>query len=161
MLNPYFSGRHSIANARMNLGANQGKLIIRPAFRNGEIMIRLLFIFLFLVPSSSAMDSYKITLPNGLNIDAEVAKDKERGLQGREGLCSACGMIFIYDKEGYHRFWMKDTLINLAMLWIDKDGKVVHIVKNTEPCVGKENPYAECEIYAPLSPAKYVLEVNP
>jgi uncharacterized membrane protein (UPF0127 family) len=70
-------------------------------------------------------------------------------------------MIFIYDKEGYHRFWMKDTLINLAMLWIDKDGKIVHMVKNAEPCIGKQNPYAECKIYAPGSPAKYVLEVNP
>ena len=124
-------------------------------------MIKLLFIFLFLAPSSFATDSYKITLPNGLNIDAEIAKNKERGLQGRESLCRTCGMIFIYDKDGYHRFWMKDTLINLAMLWIDKDGKIVHMVRNAEPCIGKQNPYAECEIYAPGSPSKYVLEVNP
>ena len=124
-------------------------------------MIKLFFVFLFLVPSSFAVDSYKITLPNGLNIDAEVAKNKERGLQGRESLCRTCGMIFIYDKDGYHRFWMKDTLINLAMLWIDKDGKIVHMVKNAEPCIGKKNPFTECEIYSPKSPAKYVLEVNP
>lgn len=124
-------------------------------------MIKLLLISLFLALPGFASDSYQITLPNGLKIDAEVAKDKEKGLQGRESLCSTCGMIFIYDKEGYHRFWMKDTLINLAMLWIDSDGKIVHIVKNAEPCIGEKNLFTECEIYSPQNPAKYVLEINP
>jgi uncharacterized membrane protein (UPF0127 family) len=110
-------------------------------------------------PSNPA--SYQIGLPNGLNISAEVAKDKQKGLQERKSLCSACGMVFIFDNEGYYGFWMKDTLINLAILWIDINGRIVHIVKNAEPCIGKQNPYTDCEVYLPLSPAKYVLEINP
>jgi uncharacterized membrane protein (UPF0127 family) len=95
-------------------------------------------------------------LPNGLEINAEVAKDKQKGLQGRESLCAACGMIFMFEEEGIHGFWMKDTLINLAIIWIDSGGKVVHMVKNAEPCLSDR-----CEVFVPTSPAKYVLEVNP
>ncbi len=117
----------------------------------------LLLLFL----SGTNPNSYQITLPNGLMINAEIAKDKEKGLQGRKNLCPACGMIFIFDTDGYYEFWMKDTLINLAILWINSNGKIVRIVKDAKPCVGRQNPYAECEIYSSFSPAKYVLEVNP
>jgi uncharacterized protein len=120
-----------------------------------------LVMLLLLALSGASPNSYKLTLPNGLKINAEIAKDKQKGLQGRKSLCSACGMIFIFDGEGYYGFWMKDTLINLAILWINSDGRIVYIVKDAKPCVGKQNPYAECEVYSPFSPAKYVLEVNP
>lgn len=125
-------------------------------------MIKQVFLLLSLVlsDSSSSLDSYLITLPNGTKIKAEVAKDKEKGLQGRKSLCSDCGMVFIYNRAGFPSFWMKDTLIDLAMIWIDDDGEIVHIV-NAKPCVGKQNPYKECTVYTPLLPAKYVLEVNP
>lgn len=125
------------------------------------IMIKLFIAVLFLALPALASDSYRITLPNGLKIDAEVAKDKQKGLQDREELCDTCGMIFIFEEEGFHQFWMNETFINLAMIWIKSDGKIAHIVENAEPCTGKENPSAECEIFTPASPAKYVLEVNP
>ncbi|HSE83286.1 MAG TPA: DUF192 domain-containing protein [Thermodesulfobacteriota bacterium] len=119
-------------------------------------MIKPFLALLFLVFSGPALDAYRITLPTGLEINAEVAKDKQKGLQGRESLCAACGMIFMFEEEGFHGFWMRDTLINLAIIWINSDGKVVHIVKNAEPCRS-----AQCEVFFPNSPAKYVLEVNP
>ncbi len=126
------------------------------------------FLLLVLVISSSIANSsnlsirdFYITLPNGLKIKAEVAKDKQKGLRERKSLCSTCGMVFIFDNEGYYPFWMKDTLINLAIIWIDSKGRIVYKVRNAEPCIGKRNPYTECEIYSPLSSAKYVLEVNP
>lgn len=120
-----------------------------------------LVMLLFLALSGASRNSYQITLPNGLKVNAEIAKDKQKGLQGRKSLCSACGMIFIFDSEGYYGFWMKDTLIDLAILWINSDGRIVHIVKDAKPCVGKQNTYAECEIYSPFNSAKYVLEVTP
>jgi uncharacterized membrane protein (UPF0127 family) len=117
-------------------------------------MLKLFFIPLLFLLFGCSPDSYEIKLPNGLNINAEVAKDKEKGLQGSKNLCATCGMVFVFEKEGYYKFWMKDTLINLAILWINSDGKIVHIIKNAEPCLGKRNPYTECEVYWPLSPAK-------
>jgi uncharacterized membrane protein (UPF0127 family) len=53
------------------------------------------------------LDSYKITLPNGIEIKAEVAKDKQKGLQERKSLCPDCGMIFIYEREGVRSFWIE------------------------------------------------------
>ena len=120
------------------------------------MMIKPLIALLFLALFDSTLGSYRITLPNGLEISAEVAEDKHKGLQGRESLCAACGMIFMFEEEGFHGFWMKDTLINLAIIWIGGDGKVVHIIKNAKPCLSDR-----CEVFIPASPAKYVLEVNP
>lgn len=124
-------------------------------------MKKLFFILLIWALPAFASDSYRIKLPNGLTINAEVAKDKQKGLMNRTRLCRTCGMIFIYEKEGYYQFWMKDTLINLAMLWIDSKGTIVHIEKNAVPCLEKENPYNDCPLYSPTAPAKYVLEVSP
>jgi uncharacterized membrane protein (UPF0127 family) len=120
------------------------------------MMIKPFLALLFLVLSGSNLDSYHITLPTGLEINAEVAKDKQKGLQGRESLCAECGMIFIFEGEGFYGFWMKDTLIRLAIIWINSDGKIVYIVRNAKPCLSDQ-----CEVFVPTSPAKYVLEVNP
>ncbi len=123
-------------------------------------MIKYSLLLLFLVLAETGLDPYLITLPNGIKIKAEVANDKQKGLQGRKVLCSNCGMIFIFEREGLPSFWMKDTLINLTILWIDSENKIVHLVKNAKPCIRIQNLYPECEVYTPLTPAKYVLEVN-
>lgn len=70
-------------------------------------------------------------------------------------------MIFVFEEEGIHSFWMKDTLINLAMIWIDSEGHITHIESNAEPCKYEINPYDECKIYSSDKPSKYVLEINP
>ncbi len=50
---------------------------------------------------------------------------------------------------------MKDTLINLDMIWIDDNKRVVYIQENAVPCKTEV-----CEIYIPSARAKYVLEVS-
>jgi len=104
---------------------------------------------------------FKIKLPNGHTIKAELAVDKAKGLQDRNQLCQQCGMIFVFEEEGIHSFWMKDTLINLAMIWIDSERHITHIESKAEPCKYKINPYDECKIYSSDKPSKYVLEINP
>lgn len=106
-------------------------------------------------------DLYKVTFPDGIVIKAEVAADKAKGLQNREYLCPNCGMIFIFDKDGIYSFWMKDTLINLTLIWIDNKGNVVHIVRNAKPCKYEKDPHKECDLYFPKDVAKYVLEILP
>jgi uncharacterized membrane protein (UPF0127 family) len=106
-------------------------------------------------------DFYKVKLPDGSVIEAEIARDKAKGLQNREYLCPNCGMIFIFDKDGIYSFWMKDTLLNLSLIWIDNEGKVVHIVRDAKPCTYEEDPYKECEMYFPKDKSKYVLEILP
>lgn len=82
-------------------------------------------------------------------------EDREKGLMFREFLEEDSGMLFIFQKESIHSFWMKNTLIPLDIIWISKNLEVVHIEKNVQPC--QEDP---CESYANKENALYVLELN-
>lgn len=88
----------------------------------------------------------------------EVAKtqtEQERGLMGRDHLDKDKGMLFIFEKEGNHPFWMKDTLIPLDIVWINQNKEIVFIAENTQPC-GK----GECPPIDPKQNAMYALEIN-
>ena len=39
---------------------------------------------------------------------ADDNKERANGLMNRENLCENCGMLFVYDKEGDYKFWMKN-----------------------------------------------------
>lgn len=65
------------------------------------------------------------------------------------------GLLFIFNEDDTHAFWMKNMLIPLDILWIDSAKKIVFISKNTQPC--------HTDICASIEPpvkARYVLEVN-
>ena len=86
---------------------------------------------------------------------AQTDEQRQTGLMGREHLDKDKGMLFIYEDDGVYTFWMKNTLIPLDMIWIDKNATVARIIKNAEPC-GKEY----CPSINPNKKAKYVLEIN-
>jgi len=97
----------------------------------------------------------KITL-NNTEIIAEIANtspERAQGLMFRKHLHNNRGMLFIYESEEIYNFWMKNTLIPLDMIWIDKNFQIVHI-EHAIPC--KQEP---CKHYIPDSPAMYVLEL--
>lgn len=85
---------------------------------------------------------------------AQTPDERARGLMFRDSLDESKGMLFVFDKEAKHSFWMKNTIIALDIIWIDEGGKIVYISQNTPPC---ERDF--CPSYAPDAPAKYVLEV--
>ena len=86
---------------------------------------------------------------------ADSAVERQKGLMFRESLLVNNGMLFIFEEEQEIAFWMKNTLIPLDMLFIDKDLEIVYIEKGAQPC--KADP---CQTYPSSRPAKYVLEVN-
>ena len=99
----------------------------------------------------------KIYLPNGKSVTAELVvtdEERQRGLMFREKLLPDQGMLFVFEEEGLYSFWMKNTLISLDMLWINKDRRIVHIARNVPPC--KEDP---CPSYSPERQGLYVLEL--
>lgn len=115
------------------------------------IIAFLVWRFFFFLPSS---DFANIKI-NNTNYKIEIAKttaQKIKGLSKRESLCSNCGMLFIFGFETDLPFWMKDTLIPLDLIWLDKNGKIVDIKTVT-------NTNSE-KIYENKSPAQYVLELN-
>ncbi len=100
----------------------------------------------------------KIFFPNGKSITAELAvTDEERqlGLMHREEILPDQGMLFIFEEEGRHSFWMKNMKFSLDILWLDRGKRVVHIERNVPPC--KREP---CPSYPSSIPAMYVLELK-
>lgn len=90
--------------------------------------------------------------------DVEVAdtlEKREIGLMNREYLAPDSGMLFIFENEGVYNFWMKNTLILLDIIWIDKNNEIIYIEKNAEPCMVEQ-----CETFGPNKEALYILEIN-
>jgi len=53
--------------------------------------------------------------------------EKEYGLMNRKYLPENNGMLFIFSETQPLSFWMKNTLIDLSIAYIDKDWKIVDI----------------------------------
>ena len=95
---------------------------------------------------------------NGKNINVEIAdspEERARGLAYRDSLAEQTGMLFVFDNSSILRFWMKNTLIPLDIIYIDENKRIVTLMENALPCL-----LDPCEIYSSSSPAKYVLEIN-
>jgi len=85
-----------------------------------------------------------------VEVSLEVAAtpaERARGLMYRTSLAEGRGMLFVFDEDRNHSFWMKNTLIPLDMLFIARDGTVVGIHPNATPlstadiAVGKLSRY--------------------
>lgn len=90
-------------------------------------------------------------------LDVTVADEYDErvlGLSGVPSLRDLQGELFIFDTDAKHGMWMKDMLIPLDIIWIDKDLRVVHIAENVLP-----NTYPH-QIFAPPVDARFVLETN-
>lgn len=121
---------------------------------------KILAVFLLIFLTGCTENFSQVYIDNGIGaikINAEIADDNEergKGLMFRQGLNENEGMLFIFDDEGYHPFWMKNTLIPLDIIFIGKNFTIVDI-KSAAPC--REEP---CMTYSSARPAKYVLEMN-
>ncbi len=96
-----------------------------------------------------------ITLGAGMhNIRAEVASTPEQhqiGLMFRKEMGPNDGMLFIFDRPGQQCFWMKNTLIPLAVAFIADDGTVVNL---------DEMAPQTLESHCSTRPVRHVLEMN-
>lgn len=79
-------------------------------------------------------------------------EDMRKGLQGVKELPEDEGMLFEFPKEQTVTFWMKDTLIDLDIIFIDEDKEVISLVHGKAG--NDDEEYEEDEV-------KWVLEINP
>ena len=86
----------------------------------------------------------------GLEV-AATPEARNRGLMYRESLADGRGMLFVFEDDADHDFWMKNTLIPLDMIFIDAERQVVGVHANATPL-----STASISIGAP---SRYVLEV--
>ncbi len=96
-------------------------------------------------------------LPSGHEYALEVAADeasRSRGYMGREKIGSREGMIFIFEEDGRHTFWMKDCKASLDMVWLDAHQRIVWVEVDRKPCP----PAGECPTIVPPTAARFVIE---
>lgn len=68
-----------------------------------------------------------VTLPNGFTVRAAIAdtpQKTEKGLMFVKNLPENKGMLFVFDAPDEHLFWMKNTLVDLDIIFINADGTV-------------------------------------
>lgn len=122
-------------------------------------LIALLIIFLGFgylnLDKNQSLSEIKQIEINDVVINVEVADtDAERaqGLSGRESLKEGEGLLFIFEKEGFYGFWMKDMNFPIDIAWINKDKKIIHIENGVSP-----ETYPK--VFQPTEKSLYVLEV--
>jgi uncharacterized membrane protein (UPF0127 family) len=122
-----------------------------PSRRVETFLIALMF--LPALAAAQGLPKVPLYLKNR-EIQVEVAKTPEeraKGLMGRTHLGENEGMLFIFEKEDYHGFWMKNTLIPLSIAFIDREGRIVAIT-DMEPLT--------LETHSPPQPVLYALEMK-
>lgn len=83
---------------------------------------------------------------------AQTEDEREYGLMNRQSMPADHGMLFDFGRDQPIYMWMKNTLIPLDMIFIDKAGTVAGIAARAVP----ESP----EIIASPGPIRAVLELN-
>ena len=83
---------------------------------------------------------------------ADTEAERRKGLMHLNSLPLDRGMLFIFEKEGPHPFWMRNTWIPLDIIFLTADNRVQGVVHSAAP--GSEQAVgAEFQ-------AKAVIEVN-
>ena len=89
---------------------------------------------------------------------ADTEQTREIGLMCRRSLDPDAGMLFVFADVTREAFWMKNTLIPLSIAFLDGGWQVVGIYDmRVAP-----NPAAPppTDVWAPVRPYRYALEVN-
>jgi len=87
----------------------------------------------------------ELRTPAGQKIESRVAitpKEQEQGLSGiaDSDFKDNEGMLFYYLNDDEKNFWMPDTYFDLDLFYMDKDLKILDIVRKLPHHVGRANP---------------------
>ena len=110
-----------------------------------------------LLPQDKPLPQKTITL-GGQKFNIELAYQRfsrSRGLMFRKELAENAGMLFIFTREQERTFWMKNCLIDLDVLFINSELRIVDIQTMKAPM-----PNRPLLNYTSRRPAKYALELK-
>lgn len=85
---------------------------------------------LLLLCACGGYETVTVTLPDGFAVRARVAdtpKKQEKGLMFVKELPENEGMLFVFEQDEEQAFWMKNTLIDLDMVFIGSDKRVTSV----------------------------------
>jgi hypothetical protein len=92
-----------------------------------------------------AVDTFRVGL-------AETRDQQRKGLMGCRNLAPGSGLLFIYPDARPRTFWMKDTPLPLAIVFISSSGRITAIEAGL--------PFSTQHIRSPDN-IQYVLEIHP
>ena len=100
-----------------------------------------------------------LTFPDGRTIQADVVDtplDRERGLMFRRKLARDYGMLFVFPAQRSMTFWMKNTLVPLDMVFLDRDKKITTVFERVKESTEKT---PDSDVARAGGIALYVLEL--
>lgn len=123
--------------------------------------ILILFCFPLSVLARDLDQQYKKSKFNvgGAQIEAYVADtddNRAEGLMNITQLPENTGMLFVFERTQTLSFWMKNTLIPLAIGFFDDQGILVDIQEMTPGSMAQLRP----PTYQSRKPARFALEMN-
>jgi uncharacterized membrane protein (UPF0127 family) len=101
------------------------------------------------IPATIAGNDYTLTVANSV-------ASRQKGLSGITSLPAKDGMLFVFDNNDKHSFWMKDTQVPLDIIWLDKTWKVV----SYKQMIVEPDPANPQWSYTPDKEARYAIELN-
>lgn len=88
-----------------------------------------------------------------LNVELAITEEQQiQGLMNRASMPENHGMLFLFNDLSVRSFWMRNTLIPLDILFLDKDGTIHHIHPMAQPL--------DERLVSSGRPAAAVLEIN-
>jgi len=113
-------------------------------------------------PSPTATDTTPTVTIGGASFTVNLADTPEKrfqGLSSRPVLEEGTGMLFVFQEERQHAFWMKDMRFPLDMIWINAQCVIADIIPDVPNPPPDQNDGA-LPTYSPSAPGTFVLELN-
>jgi len=123
------------------------------------ILISLFLLIYFYLSKNKKTKTIAVKI-NHQTFNLEIANtvsSRAKGLSRRKHLCSNCGMLFVFNRPAYQIFWMKDTLIPLDIIFLDKDKKITAI-HQAQP--QPHTPILKLKRYGSQQPSLFVIELK-
>ena len=119
------------------------------------VLLTIGITFLMFILPNLLRPSTELRLGDGIFRAAIVSNDVDRakGLSGVKELSIDQAILMAFPTESEWEVSMNDTSIPIDIVWLDKNKKVIFIVKNISPKDSKGTTYN------PKMPAKYIVQL--
>lgn len=132
---------------------------VRKDITVGPIIVGVLLVIIatvvFVILPGMLQPKIDLRLGDGI-FSARVAAnedDRVKGLSGVTELAPNQALLMAYPSESKWGIWMKDMKVPIDIVWLNKDKKVIYIVKNVSP------EDSTSVVYEPPTLALYVVEL--